>query len=268
VGRSILAERVVKLTEIRKQNWPYLTVCVVYYAWVLAATIVLPILIRGGGAHQLFSPEALAFTIVLLLLTSAVGIAVTRPQWFVKFVRLGAALLVLVFFGTLFAPPGVQVYLAPLLGVSMGLVNIGVLTPFFYILNNSEKFFALLLVNVCIGLFVLLFHVIAQSYVAVVVALTAILLISLAPTCFFRLHSLETPPDKPPVVEHLDEKFEQYGFSKRETQVCLLLLEGYTMRQAGAILQITYATVNSHCTALYRKASVNSKIQLLKLFTS
>jgi DNA-binding CsgD family transcriptional regulator len=61
--------------------------------------------------------------------------------------------------------------------------------------------------------------------------------------------------------------FEGYGFTKRETQVCRLLLEGYTMRQVGAALKISQATVNTHCTSLYRKTNVNSKIQLLKLFT-
>jgi DNA-binding CsgD family transcriptional regulator len=61
--------------------------------------------------------------------------------------------------------------------------------------------------------------------------------------------------------------FEKFGFSNRETQVCRLLLEGHTLRQIALALKISPATVNTYCTAIYRKAGVNSKIQLLKNFS-
>jgi DNA-binding CsgD family transcriptional regulator len=60
--------------------------------------------------------------------------------------------------------------------------------------------------------------------------------------------------------------FVQYGFSRRETQVCALLLEGYTMRQIGAMLHIAQPTVNTYCTAIYRKTGVTHRFQLGKLF--
>ncbi len=60
--------------------------------------------------------------------------------------------------------------------------------------------------------------------------------------------------------------FEKYCLSKRETEVCKLLLQGYTMRQISGILSIAYPTVNTYCTAAYRKLEINSKTELLILF--
>ena len=60
--------------------------------------------------------------------------------------------------------------------------------------------------------------------------------------------------------------FSEYEFSKRETEVCKLLLQGYTMRQISGILSIAYPTVNTYCTALYRKLGINSRTELLLMF--
>lgn len=60
--------------------------------------------------------------------------------------------------------------------------------------------------------------------------------------------------------------FSKYGLSKRETEVCILLLQSYTMRQISGILSISYNTVNTYCTSLYRKLDINSRSELLLLF--
>lgn len=60
--------------------------------------------------------------------------------------------------------------------------------------------------------------------------------------------------------------FQRYHLSKRETEVCKLLLEGYTLRQISAILSIAYSTVNTYCTSTYRKLKINSRTELLILF--
>ena len=56
-----------------------------------------------------------------------------------------------------------------------------------------------------------------------------------------------------------------YNLTPREAQVCKLLLQGYTLRQIAGILILSPATVNTYCTALYRKLNINSRIQLLLL---
>lgn len=60
--------------------------------------------------------------------------------------------------------------------------------------------------------------------------------------------------------------FETHRLTRRETQVCRLLLQGYTLRQISGILSIAYSTVNTYCTSAYRKLGVNSRTELLLLF--
>ena len=60
--------------------------------------------------------------------------------------------------------------------------------------------------------------------------------------------------------------FKKYRLSKREIEVCKLLLQGYTMRQISGILSIAYSTVNTYCTSAYRKLEINSKTELMLLF--
>jgi len=60
--------------------------------------------------------------------------------------------------------------------------------------------------------------------------------------------------------------FKKYGLSKREIEVCKLLLQGYTMRQISGVLSIAHSTVNTYCTSAYRKLKINSRTELLLLF--
>ncbi len=60
--------------------------------------------------------------------------------------------------------------------------------------------------------------------------------------------------------------FEKYQLSKREIEVCRLLLKGHTLRQISAMLSISYSTVNTYCTNCYRKLNINSRTELLILF--
>lgn len=60
--------------------------------------------------------------------------------------------------------------------------------------------------------------------------------------------------------------FQKYKLSKREIEVCKLLLQGYTLRQISAMLSISYSTVNTYCTGSYRKLNINSRAELMVLF--
>lgn len=64
----------------------------------------------------------------------------------------------------------------------------------------------------------------------------------------------------------VDDPFAGFSLSRRETDICKLLLEGYTMRQIAAILSISYSTVNTYCTSLYRKLNINSRPELMLMF--
>lgn len=60
--------------------------------------------------------------------------------------------------------------------------------------------------------------------------------------------------------------FIPYSLSKREAEVCNLLLQGYTLRQISVLLSIAYSTVNTYCTSAYRKLNINSRTELLLKF--
>ncbi len=53
------------------------------------------------------------------------------------------------------------------------------------------------------------------------------------------------------------------SLTKRERDTCLLLLDGYTMKQSAEMLGIKYSTVNTHMTELYKKLGVGSRAELI-----
>lgn len=64
----------------------------------------------------------------------------------------------------------------------------------------------------------------------------------------------------------LRARLKELKLSPKETEVCELLLRGYTLRQTAAMLEIAYPTANTYCTALYRKLNINSRTELTLLF--
>ncbi|AEF86954.1 transcriptional regulator, LuxR family protein [Treponema primitia ZAS-2] len=60
--------------------------------------------------------------------------------------------------------------------------------------------------------------------------------------------------------------FDSFGFSKREKEVCLLLLKGFSIRQIGGQLSIAFDTVNNHCRSIYRKLGIKSRKELFLKF--
>jgi DNA-binding CsgD family transcriptional regulator len=67
-------------------------------------------------------------------------------------------------------------------------------------------------------------------------------------------------------IENEQSLFKKYQLSRRETEVCKLLLQGYTLRQISAVLSIAYPTVNTYCTSIYLKLGINSRTELLLRF--
>jgi DNA-binding CsgD family transcriptional regulator len=61
--------------------------------------------------------------------------------------------------------------------------------------------------------------------------------------------------------------FEKCRISPRERDVCLLLLQGRTIRQIGLELYISYDTVKSHCRSIYDKLGISSRSELFLKYT-
>ena len=60
-------------------------------------------------------------------------------------------------------------------------------------------------------------------------------------------------------------KLRDYHLSPREIETCQNLLEGFTLRQISAIMGISFSTVNTYCTSIYKKLNINSRTELVVL---
>jgi DNA-binding NarL/FixJ family response regulator len=67
-------------------------------------------------------------------------------------------------------------------------------------------------------------------------------------------------------ASRLTARLSELKLTPREVEVCILLLDGYTIRQISAMLNIAYSTVNTYNTSIYRKLGVNSKAELIVMF--
>lgn len=176
--------------------------------------------------------------------------------------------------------PGLAVVFAILLGIgnTIGMINV------YYILGvvgkkyNSMQYLRLsiLFIGICggisgvaVGNLIDSINTFEISIVASIIsAAVVILFLILSPVLAQTHYGNDWTEDsgKMEIQNDYPDLFKKYELSKRETEVCKLLLQGYTMRQISAILSIGYSTVNTYCTSLYRKLGINSRIELLILF--
>ncbi len=56
-----------------------------------------------------------------------------------------------------------------------------------------------------------------------------------------------------------------FGLSKRETDVALLLLDGKSRNEIAALLYISLGTVNTHCTNIYRKSGCGGLTEFIQM---
>lgn len=164
------------------------------------------------------------------------------------------------------------------IGSTMGMINM------YYILGvigkkyNSFRYvkLSILFIGICGGLAgVLLGNLIYEAdafNLSVISSLISagimIVFLMMSPILTRTYYSDEWAGDSQKIEidnEHMS-MFKKYSLSKRETEVCKLLLEGYTLRQISAIISIAYPTVNTYCTSLYRKLNINSRTELFVLF--
>lgn len=63
-------------------------------------------------------------------------------------------------------------------------------------------------------------------------------------------------------------RLSDFGLTKRETEVALLLLDGKSRAEIADILFISLGTVNTHCTRVYQKAGCGSVAEFIRLTLS
>ena len=64
----------------------------------------------------------------------------------------------------------------------------------------------------------------------------------------------------------LEEHFETWGLTPSEGDVALLALKGFSIAEMASVRKTAEGTVKAQCNAIYRKAGVSGRTQLLSLF--
>jgi uncharacterized protein YhhL (DUF1145 family) len=174
---------VVNYKWLRKQNLPYIFIWVAYYAWnIVFATW----WTASPLTENVFSTQLRELMHFVNLISSAAFIFIIRKEWFVKTARIGAALIItgmIIFFTVQNA--NIQTLSAVISSIAMGLVNISILMPFVFTLNNTEKLYALVGSNVLIQLIMIFLEYNANEGVERILSFS-LLLASLGAVLFFR----------------------------------------------------------------------------------
>ena len=66
--------------------------------------------------------------------------------------------------------------------------------------------------------------------------------------------------------DHLAERFAAWGLTPAEREVALFSLKGFSLSEIARLRETSDGTVKAQSNAIYRKAGVNSRAQLLSLF--
>jgi hypothetical protein len=127
---------------------------------------------------------------VVSLASSVLVACLIRKELFVESARIGAVLLMAGMSAFLLGQSaGIQSASALLLAIALGVVNISILLPFIFALNNTEKLYAVVGSNILLGLIGLFLEGVAISSLPDNQMLWLsffILLIALSPTLFFQ----------------------------------------------------------------------------------
>ncbi|MGB8621679.1 MAG: helix-turn-helix transcriptional regulator [Paracoccaceae bacterium] len=67
-------------------------------------------------------------------------------------------------------------------------------------------------------------------------------------------------------MDLLDERFAEWGLTPAERDVALFAIKGFSIQDIAALRSTSDGTVKAQTAAIYRKAGVNGRPQLLSLF--
>lgn len=110
---------------------------------------------------------------------------------------------------------------------------------------------------------------VSSAYWAVIFIAIPLLFFASLPFFSFRLRPQEWLNDlrrqEVSNLAPLNAFFADHLLSKREQEVARLLAKGLTLRQIAGELHLSYPTINTYQTSLYRKLKINSRAELLLL---
>jgi len=191
----------VHIGNLGRRNWPYVVTWIIYYAWVIVFTTwwtASPI------TDEVYSTDIRAMLHSINLLASAFFVVIMKKDWFVRFSKIGAICVSVsaVLFLTV-TSPALHLAVIVLLGVSLGIVNAGILMPFVFALNNTEKFYAVMGTNLLISVLVLLQETQVLNITNGMLPSLVMLFLGLAPLHWFHRSDLDAAA---PVQTHTAPK--------------------------------------------------------------
>lgn len=139
-GLNILNDNVASIKGLRKSSVPYVFVWIVYYAWVIGFTTWWT---GTSGVGSAFGSNLRIAMHISNLISSATCMFIFKKDWFEHTAKIGATSIIIALGLYLIAPSStLKIFAAILLGASLGCMNISILIPFTFVLNNTEKLFA------------------------------------------------------------------------------------------------------------------------------
>jgi len=150
----MISGSVVDLRNIRKKYLQYIVVWILYYAWVIVFTSWWT---SSPRTDAVYGDSIRSLLHSLNLLASAVIVMFVKRESFRLISNIGAICLIITSTAYFFNIENAQIQLVIIIifAVSLGLVNIGILIPFVFVLNNTEKFYSVLIANVLLTILVL-----------------------------------------------------------------------------------------------------------------
>ena len=178
---------VVNLKWLRRQNLPYVLIWILYYAWIIAFATWWT---ASPLTENVFSTQLRELMHSITLVSSAAFVFIIRKEWFVKTARIGAVLII-IGMSVFFTVPNanVQTLSAVISSIAMGCVNISILIPYVFLLNNTEKLYAVVGSNLLIQFLSLFLELNTQRSIEWVLS-AVILAVSLGTIAFFRKNDI------------------------------------------------------------------------------
>ena len=186
----MLNSKVTDIKNITKKNLPYIITWILYYAWVIVFTTWWT---ASPLTDEVYGADSRVILHSLNLLSSAIVVFFMKKEWFKKF-ALGGGFLIIVN-SILFAiskdpsfiSPNAHSIITVILACSLGIVNAGILVPFVYVMNNTEKFYSVVGTNLLISVLVLLQEMEVLNISNGFIFSFIMLVLSLIPIFFFKV---------------------------------------------------------------------------------
>ena len=193
----MIIDNVTKIKNINKNNIKYMLTWIIYYTWCVVFTTWWT---SSPMTDASFGVDSRTILHSLYLISSAIVIFIMRQDKFKKYASFGAISVIIN--AVLFALtqnnilPFLHLPATIILAISIGFVNIGVLIPLVFILNNTEKFYSIVLSNFLISILVLLQEANILNITNGFIFSFILLIIALLPICFFKVSDYEEEKTK------------------------------------------------------------------------